>query len=276
MTEKPNSQRNQFTFYKSFDDVCNNLSDAQLAIYIRAILDVQFLRIKVEDVGFKDPLLSMAWLSQKHSITTSIKGYLDSQSSERVKNPYLGVYSDPLRTPSEGGDNAPCLGVPQQEQDKGQVKEQDKDKDKDKGQEVALTSSFADKENIKQAFDDYNALAKKIGLPIALKLTKPRKDKIKSRLEDCGGIDGWAVALQKLEESDFCRGSTGWQASLDFLLQQSSLLKLIEGNYENKKGGANGKNGFNIIEATRNIIADEKNHIKPTDNEDRNFQEIAF
>lgn len=109
------NMRNQFTFYKSFDDVIEELNDKQIAEYIKTMLDVQFLRIKLDDVKFKDSILNIVWKSQKHSISTSIKGYIDSQKNAKIKTPYLGIY-DPLLDPSEG--------VAQQVKDKGQVKEQ--------------------------------------------------------------------------------------------------------------------------------------------------------
>lgn len=93
--------RQQFPFYKSFDDVAEDLTDIQLAIYIRTLLDVQFLRVKIDDVDFTDKTLSIVWKSQKHSISKSINGFLDGQKRETIKEPFLGVY-DSSRTPAEG------------------------------------------------------------------------------------------------------------------------------------------------------------------------------
>ena len=53
--------RSQYTFYKSFDDIIEDLTDIQLAKYIRTINDVQFLRVKIDDVKFDDPLLKIVW-----------------------------------------------------------------------------------------------------------------------------------------------------------------------------------------------------------------------
>lgn len=117
--------RSQFTFYKSFDDVLEDLNDKQISEYIKKMLDVQFLRIKIDDVCFEDKLLSVIWKSQKHSIKSSINGYLDSQKRSGCKEPYLGCYDDDF-IPYEGGYKAPYEGGHQQEQvkGKGKVKEQ--------------------------------------------------------------------------------------------------------------------------------------------------------
>lgn len=127
--------RQQFPFYKSFDDVAEDLTDNQLAKYIRTLLDVQFLRIRIDDVNFTDKTLSIVWKSQKHSISKSIQGFLDGQKRESIKNPYLGAY-DESQTPIEGireGIQTPTL----QCKGKGEVKEQGKGKG-----EVQVSSGF--------------------------------------------------------------------------------------------------------------------------------------
>jgi len=123
--------RNQFTFYKSFDDTFDFLNDEQTLSYLKVLRDVQFLRVRVQDVVFNDPMLNGIWRSTKHTFETSIKGYLDSQLSEKVKIPFFGCYSgyngkftpfdSPLDTPLEGG----------REQVKGKGKEQSKEQVKE-------------------------------------------------------------------------------------------------------------------------------------------------
>ena len=93
--------RTQFAFYKSFDDVYQDLNDKQKLEFVSILLDVQFLRIKIEDVIFTDTILKHIWNAQKHSIDKSIKGYLESQKNSKIKEPYLGIYN-PLHIPSEG------------------------------------------------------------------------------------------------------------------------------------------------------------------------------
>lgn len=92
-------------------------------------------------------------------------------------------------------------------------------------------------DNFSEALELYNAMAGANGLPKAQTLTPKRKTHLKKRLDEIGGLDGWRVALEKVAASDFLKGGseTGWRASLDFLLQQSSLTKLMEGTYDNRK-----------------------------------------
>ena len=96
-----------------------------------------------------------------------------------------------------------------------------------------------DKEIYKESFDLYNKTAKKIGIPVATKLTQTRESRLRARLKDCGGIDGWKEALKKIEAIPAMRGVDGWRANIDFLLRESSFVKLMEGGYDN--WGKNGK-----------------------------------
>ena len=67
-------------------------------------------------------------------------------------------------------------------------------------------------------------------------LSKTRESKIRQRLKDCGGINGWNIALEKLEQSAFLNGTkTEFKANIDFILQESSFIKLMEGNYDNNE-----------------------------------------
>lgn len=87
----------------------------------------------------------------------------------------------------------------------------------------------------RQAFDAWNDLAREIGLPIAQAFTARRQSALKARLAEVGGLEGWGIALAKIRGSPFLRGETsrdGWKADLDFLLQQKSFTKLMEGSYD--------------------------------------------
>lgn len=80
--------------------------------------------------------------------------------------------------------------------------------------------------------DAYNEVAKKRGLPPCRKLSSARLAKLKARLRD----GEWDVALQKLDQSVFCHGQNdrGWRADIDFLLGESTYIKLLEGKYDGK------------------------------------------
>ena len=89
------------------------------------------------------------------------------------------------------------------------------------------------KTDVDKAFANFQIVAKEIGIPVP-RFLGVRRAKLSQRLKDIGGLEVWNEALVKLENSSFCTGATGWKASFDFLLQESSLYKLLEGNYSDR------------------------------------------
>ena len=78
------------------------------------------------------------------------------------------------------------------------------------------------------------------------KLTAARRGKLTARLRDCGGIDGWTAALDRLAGIPGLLGvHGGWKADFDFLVAESKFTKLMEGSYDGWTGEIGGKSdGF--------------------------------
>ena len=76
--------------------------------------------------------------------------------------------------------------------------------------------------------------------PAVIKLTETRKRAIKARLKDYG-LDEIKRAFSLAEQSDFLKGSCGWQASFDWLMKPANMTKVLEGNYTNRASPAGGK-----------------------------------
>tara|TARA_R110000782_G_C14819205_1_gene413801 strand:+ start:15476 stop:16264 length:789 start_codon:yes stop_codon:yes gene_type:complete len=85
----------------------------------------------------------------------------------------------------------------------------------------------------------YNDMAEKAGLSKAQVLSPTRKAKIKARLKECDGIEGWKAALDLVASSPFLTGQNkqGWKADLDFILQPAKFIRILEGSYSG--GGKN-------------------------------------
>lgn len=88
-------------------------------------------------------------------------------------------------------------------------------------------------DDVQRAFDIYNDLAVRQGLPKAEALDRRRRASLRKRLSECGGIQGWRVALEVVESTPFLLGKNDrkWKAGLDFLLQPSSFTRVREGYY---------------------------------------------
>ncbi|GAA5540431.1 DUF1376 domain-containing protein [Brucella sp. NBRC 113783] len=89
-------------------------------------------------------------------------------------------------------------------------------------------------DHVSEAIEAYSAVAGRCGLPAVRVLNDARKRKLASLLKT-HGLPVWLEALAKVEASDFCLGRKGdFRADLDFLLQQQSFTRLLEGRYDNR------------------------------------------
>lgn len=112
-----------------------------------------------------------------------------------------------------------------------------KEENKDSLVICASTSDFLD------AVEIYNKAAKRVGWPECQSHSPARKAAFKSRLVECGGMEGWRVAIEKAASSDFLTGKTErpFKANFDFIVKSANFNKIMEGNYENRTSNGSGQ-----------------------------------
>jgi hypothetical protein len=72
-------------------------------------------------------------------------------------------------------------------------------------------------------------------LPKASKMTPERRRHCVSRLQEEPSLTIWRNAFVRLEGSDFaCGVGGGWRADFDFALKPGTLVKVLEGKYDNR------------------------------------------
>jgi uncharacterized phage protein (TIGR02220 family) len=100
----------------------------------------------------------------------------------------------------------------------------------------------ANKDNIviQNVINLYNEIC--VSLPSVLKVTDRRKSAINARLKDGYTMDDFKNVFELAEKSDFLTGENdnGWTANLDWLMNPTNIVKVLEGNYKNKP--SSGKN----------------------------------
>ena len=105
--------------------------------------------------------------------------------------------------------------------------------------------------NCKQIVDLFHSIC--VSYPSVKTLSEARKKAIKARLKAyC--LDDFKILFEKAEASSFLKGSNerNWSATFDWLIKDSNMAKVIDGNYDDKgksqskkrNSGAN-KNKFN-------------------------------
>ncbi len=123
--------------------------------------------------------------------------------------------------------------------------------------DLALVPLSLDRSDEGEAVRLWNDLALRRGLPPVPKMTDARRRKLRARLKDCGGLEGWRAALAKVEGIPGLLGANGrkWRADIDFLLQEKSFTKLMEGSYDHwgPQDGKGGPTGFAAVVAERSV-----------------------
>lgn len=75
-------------------------------------------------------------------------------------------------------------------------------------------------------------------IPRLTKLSDSRKKAIRARLNQYT-IEDFKRLFAMAEESSFLKGQNGrdWSANFDWLIKDSNMAKVLDGNYVDKKGG---------------------------------------
>lgn len=83
-----------------------------------------------------------------------------------------------------------------------------------------------------------------IGLTRIVKLGEStnRTKMLNARLKEYG-LDAVLTAIEKVKQSPFLRGQNGngWTATFDWLIKPNNFCKVLDGNYDERKGEANGQ-----------------------------------
>ena len=119
--------------------------------------------------------------------------------------------------------------------------------------EIPLT---LDRSECGEAVRRWNVMAERAKLSAVQRLTGARRKKLTARLRECDGLDGWDVALAKVEASKFLcgRNPRGWRADFKFILQQESFTKLMEGGFD--RAPPDGGGGGEVAEVFDEIYAE--------------------
>ena len=81
--------------------------------------------------------------------------------------------------------------------------------------------------------DLFNSVA--VNFPNVLKLNKSRIAAIKKlSISDLPTLDAWEAYFVKANSSAFLAGASGWVANFDWLLKPANVVKVAEGNYDNR------------------------------------------
>ena len=106
--------------------------------------------------------------------------------------------------------------------------ERDKEKEREEDKDIKRESI-----NYQLIADMYNATC--VSFPRLVSLSDSRKKAIKARLNTYS-LDDFESLFHKAEASDFLKGKNdrNWSATFDWLIKDSNMAKVLDGNYDNK------------------------------------------
>ena len=86
---------------------------------------------------------------------------------------------------------------------------------------------------VSELVEDWNLLATELGLPKVAVMSDARRRRAQTRLRLFPEVEVWQKAFASIRASPHCRGENnrGWKADFDFLLQDKSFARLVEGSY---------------------------------------------
>jgi len=98
---------------------------------------------------------------------------------------------------------------------------------------AVLAENDDDPLTVDELVSDWNDLAKQCGLPTVAKLTDSRRRRAQARIRQYPEVEAWQRAFASIRGSPWLQGQNdrGWRADFDFLLQDKSFTKLVEGSY---------------------------------------------
>ena len=106
--------------------------------------------------------------------------------------------------------------------------------EEDKEIDIDIEKEEREKISYQQIADMFNSLCP--SLSAVKSLSDARKKAIKARLKTYS-IDDFEEVFKKAESSDFLKGrnNRNWTANFDWLIKDSNMAKVLDGNYDNKK-----------------------------------------
>lgn len=146
------------------------------------------------------------------------------------------------------------------------------DAEEDIEEEKELDIDKRDTTDLRSVVDLYHSIC--ISFPKIRSLSESRKKAIKERLKTYN-LDDFKLLFENTEASSFLKGKNdrNWTATFDWLLKDSNMAKVLEGNYADKEStgrkeklpnwfqpkGATGQLGAEELDAIRRALAEDNN-----------------
>ena len=250
-------EKKSWLFYKTWNNMFLKLPKAEAGELLQAMCALE----EGIEYTIENPILEAVFSTIKEQMLANTERFY-KEKERRQNASRKGVEARAEKKKQIDNESLtnrlPNVTYKDKDKDKDKVEDKDKVKDKDilppysppKGGEADSSLRSESRQNIdgytppKPERTDYQGVLDAYheccpSFPAVIKLTETRKRAIKARLKDYG-LDEIKRAFSLAEQSDFLKGSSGWQASFDWLMKPANMTKVLEGNYTNR-ASPNGK-----------------------------------
>lgn len=76
------------------------------------------------------------------------------------------------------------------------------------------------------------------GVTKAERITAKRRASLNARMREAYFRSNWQEGIARVGLSEFCQGSRNWRADIDWFLRPDTLVKILEGAYDNRQRGS--------------------------------------
>jgi hypothetical protein len=136
--------------------------------------------------------------------------------------------------PDTSATAAAAAGYQQSPQPDPQVSDLTAEADGQPEDDLAKPPLLAQRQLEDRAYREWSASASALGLPDAGFLNSALRPMLAQRLIECGGIEGWQLALEKLREAKYLRNDDDtpkWWVNLKWFVDPGNFTGLMEGRY---------------------------------------------
>ena len=147
------------------------------------------------------------------------------------------------------------------------------EEDKEEEIELDLDKDKRDTTDLRSVVDLYHSIC--ISFPKIRSLSESRKKAIKARLKTYS-LDDFKLLFENTEASSFLKGKNdrNWTATFDWLLKDSNMAKVLEGNYADKESTGRKEKTPEWLGARGHLGAEELAAIKRAMEEANNTPEV--
>ena len=195
-----------------------------------------------EQIPYNDQMLSTITNTNIDIVRSAIKVFTELEMMDILDDGtyYMSEVQKMLGFETEWAKKQREYRAKKRQQEDNVLSLSDKRKSIEIDKEIEKEIEKRDRVNYQQIADMYNDTC--VSFPKVISLSDARKKAIKARLKTYT-LEDFRLMFEKAEASDFMKGKNerNWSATFDWMIKDSNMAKILDGNYDNRSGSKTNK-----------------------------------